>query len=230
MSKKPEITKPEKRCQIDILVSGRGTNMTALIQAAMQPEYPAMVRRVISNRADAKALSVAEAAGIETLVVAHKDYDSREAHEAALAQVLDADRPDFICLAGYMRILTGDFVKLYSGRLVNIHPSLLPSFKGIDTHERALAAGMRIHGASVHFVSEGVDDGPVIAQAAVPVLVDDSAESLSARVLAAENRLYPRAVELLARGDVRLSNGRAVFSRMDETATDAALFSPALSE
>ncbi|MCB1429576.1 MAG: phosphoribosylglycinamide formyltransferase [Nitratireductor sp.] len=204
--------------------------MTALIQAAMQPEYPAMVRRVISNRADAKALSVAEAAGIETLVVAHKDYDSREAHEAALAQVLDADRPDFICLAGYMRILTGDFVKLYSGRLVNIHPSLLPSFKGIDTHERALAAGMRIHGASVHFVSEGVDDGPVIAQAAVPVLVDDSAESLSARVLAAENRLYPRAVELLARGNVRLSNGRAVFSRMDETATDAALFSPALSE
>ena len=204
--------------------------MTALIQAAMQPEYPAMVRRVISNRADAKALSVAEAAGIETLVVAHKDYDSREAHEAALAQVLDADRPDFICLAGYMRILTGDFVKLYSGRLVNIHPSLLPSFKGIDTHERVLAAGMRIHGASVHFVSEGVDDGPVIAQAAVPVLVDDSAESLSARVLAAENRLYPRAVELLARGDVRLSNGRAVFSRMDETATDAALFSPALSE
>ena len=219
-----------RRKRVAVLVSGRGTNMTALIQAAMQPEYPAMVRRVISNRADAKALSVAEAAGIETLVVAHKDYDSREAHEAALAQVLDADRPDFICLAGYMRILTGDFVKLYSGRLVNIHPSLLPSFKGIDTHERALAAGMRIHGASVHFVSEGVDDGPVIAQAAVPVLVDDSAESLSARVLAAENRLYPRAVELLARGDVRLSNGRAVFSRMDETATDETLFSPALSE
>ncbi|MCB1429581.1 MAG: phosphoribosylglycinamide formyltransferase [Nitratireductor sp.] len=202
--------------------------MTALIQAAMQPDFPALVKRVISNRPDAKALSVAEAAGIETLVLDHKKYESREGHEAALAAALADDRPDFICLAGYMRILTAGFVRLHSGRLVNIHPSLLPSFKGVDTHERALAAGMRIHGASVHFVTEGVDDGPVIAQAAVPVLQGDTAETLAARVLVAENRLYPHALALLASGAVRYSAGRAVFSADTSNDTEAVLFSPAL--
>ncbi|MEZ5872598.1 MAG: phosphoribosylglycinamide formyltransferase [Nitratireductor sp.] len=228
MSENTSGTSNGSRSQIDVLVSGRGTNMTALIQAAMQPNYPALVKRVISNRPEAKALAVAEAAGIETLVIDHKQFASREEHETALGEALDADRPDFICLAGYMRILTGGFVRRYSGRLINIHPSLLPSFKGVDTHERVLASGILIHGASVHFVTEGVDDGPVIAQAAVPVLNDDTVDALAARVLAAENRLYPHALSMLASGTVRFSAGRAVFSAVAAHGADAVLFSPAL--
>ena len=202
--------------------------MTALIRAAMEPSYPAAVTKVISNRPKAKAIAVAQAAGIEASVIDHRDFDGREAHEAAIIEILEEDEPDFICLAGYMRILTAGFVRRYSGRLLNIHPSLLPAFPGIDTHERALAAGVRIHGASVHFVTEGVDEGPVIAQAAVPVLVGDDAESLAARVLEAENRLYPHALQLVASGKARMSDGRVVYSGLDEGQSADTLFSPAL--
>jgi phosphoribosylglycinamide formyltransferase-1 len=217
-----------RRKQVAVLVSGRGTNMTALIQAAMDPAYPAAIARVISNRPDAKALAVAENAGIATSVIDHREFEGREAHEEAVGEVLAGDEPDFICLAGYMRILTAGFVQRHQGRMLNIHPSLLPSFPGVDTHERALAAGVRIHGASVHFVTEAVDEGPVIAQAAVPVLTRDSAETLAARVLAAENRLYPHALSLVASGAARLSGGRVVFGDAQADPGDGALFSPPL--
>ncbi|MFZ1815741.1 MAG: phosphoribosylglycinamide formyltransferase [Rhizobiaceae bacterium] len=217
-----------KRARVDVLVSGRGTNMTALIQAAMDPAYPAHIKRVISNRPEAKALEIAEAAGIETLVLDHKAYASREAHEDALLAAIEEDRPDFVCLAGYMRILSAGFVKRHAGRLLNIHPSLLPAFKGMDTHERALSAGVRIHGASVHFVTEGVDEGPVIAQAAVAVQAGDTPDALSQRILAVENRLYPHALALVASGKVRLSGGRAVHSADGESAEAPPIFSPPL--
>lgn len=204
--------------------------MTALIQAAMDPAYPAAIRRVISNRPQARAIAVAEAAGIATSVIDHRQFDSREAHEAAIGEVLDADRPDYICLAGYMRIMTGGFVRRYSGRMLNIHPSLLPSFRGIDTHERAIAAGVRIHGASVHFVTEGVDEGPIVAQAAVPVLPGDTADTLGARVLEAENVLYPHALALVASGGARMSGAGVLFSGPAGPQQTSALFSPALKE
>ncbi len=213
-----------------MLVSGRGTNMTALIQAAMDPAYPAKIVRVLSNRPQAKALAVAENAGIATDAVDHREFDSREAHEDAIEKALAEDDPDFICLAGYMRILTGGFVQRYTGRMLNIHPSLLPSFPGVDTHERALSAGVRLHGASVHFVTEGVDEGPIVAQAAVPVLPGDDADALAARVLAAENRLYPHALALVASGAARLSGGSVVFNGAQQAETDDALFSPALDQ
>ena len=202
--------------------------MTALIEAAKDPAYPAGIVRVISNRPEAKALETAGKAGIATSVVDHRTFDSRQAHEAALGDVLAREAPDIICLAGYMRILTGDFVRRYAGRMLNIHPSLLPAFPGTDTHERALAAGVRIHGASVHFVTEGVDEGPVIAQAAVPVLPSDDAGALAARVLAAENRLYPHALRLVAGGAAKLAEGRVVLAGGPVAAPGEALFSPPL--
>lgn len=218
------------RRQIVILVSGRGTNMTALIQAAMDPAYPAGIRRVVCNRPQARAIEAARAAGIEVSVIDHKEFDGREAHEAAIAAVIDAERPDLICLAGYMRIMTAGFVRRYAGRMLNIHPSLLPAFPGLDTHERAIAAGVRIHGASVHFVSEEVDQGPIVAQAAVPVLTEDDVETLAARVLAAENRLYPHALALVAGGAVRMSSGRVMFNRIDRMRESDVLFSPPVRE
>lgn len=211
-----------------ILVSGRGTNMAALIAAAADPAYPAAIERVICNRPQAPAIGLARAAAIAVDVIDHRQFASREAHEAAIAAALDGARPDIICLAGYMRVLTGGFVRGHAGRMINIHPSLLPAFPGIDTHERALAAGVRIHGASVHFVTEDVDQGPIIAQAAVPVLPDDDAATLAARVLAAENRLYPQALAMVASGSARMSGGRVVFARLGEVRAADVLISPPL--
>lgn len=216
------------RKRVVILISGRGSNMDALIGAAMDPAYPCAIVAVISNRADAGGLGKAQDQGIPTRVVPHADFSDRASHEAALHEAVAAFKPDIICLAGYMRILSELFVKKWKGRILNIHPSLLPVFKGVDTHARALSAGLRIHGCTVHFVTPQMDEGPIIAQAAVPVLTDDDEDSLSRRVLAAEHRLYPRALALVATGQARLSAAHCVFSDIFDTADDAQLFSPQL--
>jgi phosphoribosylglycinamide formyltransferase-1 len=187
-----------------VLASGRGTNLQALIDAGRDPEFPAEVVAVIANRPGALALKRAREAGIAHRLIDHRQYPNRPQHEAAVAAAIDAERPDIVCLAGYMRILSAAFVGRYRGRMINIHPSLLPLFPGLHTHDRVLAAGMKIHGATVHFVTEGVDAGPIIAQAAVPVLAGDDAETLAARVLAAENRLYPLALALVADGAAQI--------------------------
>lgn len=224
-----------KRKRVDVLVSGRGTNMAALVEAASDPHFPAMINRVITNNPGAGALEIATANDIASLVIDHREFEDRQSHEAAIGEVIDGDRPDFICLAGYMRILSPEFVRRYMGRVLNIHPSLLPSFRGIDTHERALSAGVRLHGASVHFVTEKLDEGPVIAQVAVPVLAGDTAETLGARVLDQEHRLYPHALRLVATGAVRMSGGRAVFDPSTDGSSESAvangaLYSPGLTE
>ena len=195
-----------------ILISGRGSNMSALIAAASDPLFPAEIVLVISNVADAEGLRHAEAAGIATKVIAHKPFPTREAFDAALDEALEDSGAQIVCLAGFMRILSDWFAHKWEGRLVNIHPSLLPAFKGVHVHEQALGAGVRISGCTVHFVVPELDAGPIIAQAAVPVEAGDSAQTLAARVLEAEHRLYPEALRILAEGKVRLENGRAVFA------------------
>jgi phosphoribosylglycinamide formyltransferase-1 len=182
-----------------VLVSGRGANMTALIAAAKRADYPAEIALVLSNRPDAAALSRARDSGITTAVVDHTVYGKdREAFEHAVQAVLENHRIELVCLAGFMRLFTPWLVTRWSGRMLNIHPALLPAFRGLHTHERALAAGVKIHGATVHFVVPEVDSGPIIAQAAVPVRDDDTPEKLAARVLAAELRVYPLALALVA--------------------------------
>jgi phosphoribosylglycinamide formyltransferase-1 len=190
---------PKKR--VAILISGRGANMAALISAAKSADYPAEIAVVLSNRPDAGGLQRANAEGIVTAVVDHGGFGKdREAFERAVQIVLEVHRIDIVCLAGFMRLLTPWLVSRWSGRMINIHPALLPSFTGLRTHERALEAGVKIHGATVHFVVPQVDSGPIIAQAAVPVLDDDTPDTLAARVLAAELRIYPLALALVAGG------------------------------
>ena len=211
---------------IVILISGRGSNMEALVRAC--PEG-ARVCAVISNRADAAGLDFARAHGIATDVVAHGEFPSREAFDAALAQAIDRFAPDWVALAGFMRVLTAGFVERYAGRLLNIHPSLLPAFTGLHTHQRALAAGVCLHGATVHFVTPELDGGPPIMQAAVPVLPDDDEDRLAARVLQQEHRLYPQALAACVRGDVRLdaATGRVQWRGEALAAADnAALLAP----
>ncbi|MEQ1938674.1 phosphoribosylglycinamide formyltransferase [Mesorhizobium sp. CN5-321] len=201
-----------------VLISGRGSNMTALIDAAADPDYPAEIAGVVSDKADAPGLGIAIARGIPVKVVARKDFADREAHDAAIDQALGEFGAELVALAGYMRRLGTPLVEKWQGRMINIHPALLPSFKGLDTHRRALDAGLRIHGCTVHFVTADVDDGPIIAQAAVPVMTDDDEAALSARVLKAEHRIYPLALSLLAEGKVRMESGRAAFPGIvDET-------------
>jgi phosphoribosylglycinamide formyltransferase-1 len=185
---------------IVILISGRGSNMEAIVRACAAEGWPARIAAVISNRADAAGLAFAQANGIATAVVDHKRFASREAFDAQLAEAIDSFRPDVVALAGFMRILTPGFVRRYDGRLVNIHPSLLPMFPGLHTHQRAIAAGCKVAGASVHFVTADLDHGPIIGQATVPVLPDDTEQSLAARVLEQEHRLYPRAIRWLVEG------------------------------
>ena len=192
-----------------VLVSGRGANMTALIAAAKRADYPAEIALVLSNRPEAAALGRARDSGIATAVVDHTRYGKdREAFEHAVQAVLENHRIELICLAGFMRLLTPWLVTRWTGRMLNIHPALLPSFRGLNTHERALAAGVKIHGATVHFVVPEVDSGPIIAQAAVPVLDGDTPETLAERVLAAELRLYPLALALVAGGKVSITGDR----------------------
>jgi phosphoribosylglycinamide formyltransferase-1 len=190
------------RRRVGILISGRGSNMEALIRAAAAPDYPAGIAVVVSDHADAAGLAKATAAGIATAIVEGHD---RGAREVAINAALDAARVEIVCLAGFMRLLSPGFVARWHDRLINIHPSLLPAFPGLDTHARALAAGVAAHGCTVHFVRAAVDNGPIIAQAAVPVLPDDAPDTLAARVLVEEHRLYPHALALVASGRVKVA-------------------------
>ncbi len=187
------------RKRAGVLISGRGSNMRALIEAARDPAYPAEIVHVVSNKADAPGLAYASSQGISTAVLSHKDYPSREAYDAALSAHLKAKNLDIICCAGFMRILTPVLIGDWEGRMLNIHPSLLPLYKGLHTHERAIADGVKEHGASVHIVTADLDAGPVIEQARVPVLPGDTPETLAARVLEVEHPLYVRALAKLAR-------------------------------
>ncbi len=193
------------RVKTGVLISGRGSNLQALIDACAAPDYPAEIVLVVSNAPDVQGLERAARAGIATAVIPHRDFDGRAAFEDALTQTLEAAGAGLVCLAGFMRVLTEGFVGHWRDRLINIHPSLLPAFPGLDTHNRALAAGVKLHGCSVHYVREGVDAGPIIGQAAVPVLDGDTAESLAARVLEAEHRLFPLCLRLVAEGRVQVA-------------------------
>jgi len=198
--------------RIVILISGRGSNMQAMLKVAAAERWPAQIAAVISNQPNAAGLDVARAAGIATSAINHRDYPDRELFDAALAELIDQHSPDLIVLAGFMRILTPGFVKKYFGRLINIHPSLLPSFPGLHTHQQAIDAGVKVHGATVHFVTAELDHGPIIAQAIVPVLDDDTEDTLAARVLEQEHRIYPQAVLDLISGALKLVDGRVVRS------------------
>jgi len=184
-----------------ILISGRGSNMQAMVEAGLP------VAAVISNRADAAGLAYAAGRGIATAIVPHRDYATRAAFDAALAQAIDGFRPDLVALAGFMRILTEGFVRRYQGRMLNIHPSLLPAFPGLDTHARALAAGVKLHGCTVHYVTAELDHGPIVIQAAVPVLPQDDEAGLAARVLAQEHRIYPQAARWFLEGKLVIEGG-----------------------
>jgi phosphoribosylglycinamide formyltransferase-1 len=187
--------------RVAVLISGRGSNMVALIDAAKAPDYPAEIALVVSNRPDASGLRRAEEAGIATALVDHRAFgENREAFERALDHQLHSHGIDLVCLAGFMRLLTADFVRRWNGRMLNIHPALLPQFKGLHTHRRALAAGAKRHGATVHFVVPEMDSGPIVAQESVPVLEGDTEETLAERVLEVEHRIYPQALRLVAEG------------------------------
>jgi len=206
---------------VAVLISGRGSNMASLIAAAETSDYPADIGLVLSNRSDAAGLARAKAAGIATAVVSHRDFGSdREAFEQAVQEALERHRVELVCLAGFMRVLTPWFIRRWEGAMLNIHPSLLPAFKGLDTHARALEAGVRIHGASVHFVTAELDSGPIIMQAAVPVLDRDTPDTLAARVLTAEHRIYPLALRLVCEQRVRMANGRCA---VDAAASDGGM-------
>jgi len=216
------------RKRVAILISGRGSNMAALLTAAQDPRFPAEVLLVVSNRADAKGLTAAREAGRATALVDHRGFGDREAFERALQHELETHRIDIVCLAGFMRLLTPWFVSRWQGRILNIHPALLPAFKGLDTHARALAAGVKIHGTTVHFVVPEMDSGPIIAQGAVAVRDDDTADTLAARVLAVEHKIYPMALRLVAEGRVRVEAERC---RIDGLrADDHILLSPFIEE
>jgi phosphoribosylglycinamide formyltransferase-1 len=200
------------RVRTAILISGRGTNLAALINACRAPDFPAEIALVFSNVEGAEGLKRAQVAGIGTRVLSHKAFASREAFDDALDAILREANVSLICEGGFMRIHSEAFVRRWEGRILNIHPSLLPAFKGTKVHQQALDAGVRISGCTVHFIVPELDSGPIIAQAAVPVLPGDTAESLAARILEAEHKLYPEALRLVAEGKVKLVNGRAVFS------------------
>jgi phosphoribosylglycinamide formyltransferase-1 len=199
---------PDERRRVAVLISGRGSNMASLIEAAKAPGYPAGIVLVLSNRPEAPGLARAAAEGIATAVVDHRTHPEREAFERALDHELHAHRVELLCLAGFMRILTPWFIGRWLGRMLNVHPSLLPLFRGLHTHRRALEEGVRIHGCTVHFVTPELDSGPIVAQAAVPVLPSDTEETLAARVLRQEHVIYPLALSLVASGRVRLRQGR----------------------
>lgn len=193
--------------RIVILISGRGSNMEAIVRACAEQQWPAAVVAVVSNRPDAEGLAFAREHGITTAVVDHKAFPAREAFDAALAEAIDGFTPDLLVLAGFMRILGADFVRRYEGRFLNIHPSLLPAFTGLHTHRRALQAGCKLAGATVHFVTPELDHGPIVMQAAVPVLPGDDEHALAERVLATEHVIYPLAVRWFVEGKLNLADG-----------------------
>ncbi len=213
-----------KKTPVAVLVSGNGSNLQALIDACIAPDYPVKIVLVISNKEDAYGLKRAAEAGIAIQVIRHKDFPDREAFDAALHAAIVAGGAELVCLAGFMRILTAGFVGKWEGKMINIHPSLLPSFKGMHTHAEALATGVKIHGCTVHFVVPEMDSGPIVIQAAVPVLPDDTEASLAARVLKAEHQIYPYALRLLASGKLTLKNGRV--NKQFQAVQEYILFNP----
>ncbi|SAK39219.1 phosphoribosylglycinamide formyltransferase [Caballeronia temeraria] len=198
--------------KIVILISGRGSNMEAVVRACARDGWPARICAIISNRPDAAGLGFAAANGIESKVVDHRQFDGRESFDAALAGEIDRFEPDLVVLAGFMRVLTDAFVTKYAGRMLNIHPSLLPCFPGLRTHQQALDAGVRVHGASVHFVTPALDHGPIVAQGAVPVIAGDDAAALAARVLKVEHEIYPRAVRWFIEGRLTVEGERVALT------------------
>jgi len=202
------LSAPRKR--VVVFFPGGGSNRMGRAQACREPDFPAEVACVISDKPTAGGLAKAQGLGIPTLVFERKNYASKGEHEAAILAALGELAPDIICLAGYMRLISGEFIAPYEGRIINIHPSLLPLFPGLHTHQRAIDSGMKITGCTVHFVTEGMDEGPIIGQAAVPVVAGDTADSLAARVLTVEHKLYPLALRLLAEGKVRMDGGKVV--------------------
>jgi len=194
--------------RIAVLISGQGSNLDAIVRASEAQDWPGRVVAVISNRADARGLVSAQSHGIAAEVLDHKAFADRAAFDAALAETVDRHAPDLVVLAGFMRILTPEFVARYAGRMLNVHPSLLPAFTGLHTHRRAIDAGCKVAGATVHFVSAELDHGPIVAQAVVPVLAGDDEAALARRVLAAEHVLYPRAVGWFVKGELELKDGR----------------------
>lgn len=215
------------RKRVAILISGRGSNMASLIEAARAPGYPAAIELVVSNRPEAAGLDFARKAGVPAIAIDHKQFATRMAFEARLHQALLDHRIDLVCNAGFMRMLTGGFVDRWRDRQLNIHPSLLPAFPGLDTHQRALNEGVKVHGCTVHFVRLEMDTGPIVAQAAVPVISGDTEETLAARVLAAEHTLYPHALRLVASGAVHVVNETIVSNPPEKVVP--ALFSPPIS-
>ena len=211
------------RLKVGVLISGSGTNLQALIDDCARADAESEIVLVLSNRADAYGLTRAEHAGLPHRVIDHRAYDSREVFERVLSQALESSGVELVCLAGFMRVLTATFVERWRDRLINIHPSLLPAFKGLDTHTRAIAAGVRFAGCTVHFVRAEVDNGPIIVQAAVPVLDDDTADMLAARVLREEHRCLPLAVRLIAQGRVSVADERCV---IDAEVPGGALINP----
>lgn len=198
------------RLRTAILISGRGSNMDALIEAARAPDYPAEIALILSNRPDAPGLARAKGMGLATAAIDHKIYAGREEFERSMQMMLETHRIDFLCLAGFMRMLTPWFISRWSGRMLNVHPALLPAYRGLHTHERALADGVKIHGCTVHFVVPQMDEGPIVAQAALRVLDADTPESLAARVLEQEHQIYPLALRLVASGAVRVEGNRVI--------------------
>jgi formyltetrahydrofolate-dependent phosphoribosylglycinamide formyltransferase len=204
--------------RVGVLISGRGSNMVALADAARDPSYPAEIALVVSNDPEAAGLALAAQRGIATIAIPHRPYRrDRAAHEAAIAAAFDEAGVEIVCLAGYMRLLTPFLVGRYAGRMLNIHPSLLPVFPGLDTHERALAAGVKFHGCTVHLVTEAMDEGPILAQAAVPVRPGDDADTLAARVLAEEHLLYAAALSRFLSGDPGRAPGEALHNPLPDT-------------
>jgi phosphoribosylglycinamide formyltransferase 1 len=207
------------RKRVVVLISGGGSNMLALSEAMAAADFPAEIVGVIADKKTAGGLLKAEARGIPTFAFERRDYADKAAHEAAILSALAGLQPDLVCLAGYMRLLSAGFIRPYAGRILNIHPSLLPLFPGLNTHQRALDAGMLVTGCTVHFVTEGMDEGPVIAQSVVPILPEDTAETLAARLLAVEHRTYPLALKLVAEGRVQMLTDGSV--RRDGAVVDA---------
>lgn len=212
--------------KIGVMISGRGSNLQALLDACAAPDFPAEIVLVVSNEAEAYGLTRAERAGVPAKALPHRDFPDRESFDAAVTEAFEAAGVEFVCMAGFLRLVTPGFIEHWHDRLINVHPSLLPLFTGLDTHARALAAGVRLHGCTVHYVRYELDTGPIVGQAAVPVLPGDDPETLAARVLAAEHRLYPHCLRLIAEGRVTVEGESA---RIDDPAPrdSAQLINPA---
>lgn len=214
------------RLKVGVLISGRGSNLQALIDACADPGFPAEIVLVLSNKADAYGLERARNAGIAAAIVSHRDYADKPGFEAAMDDALNAAGVELVCLAGFMRLLLAGFVERWHNRLINIHPSLLPSFKGLDTHARAIEAGVRFTGCTVHYVRLAMDEGPIILQAVVPILEGDDDHTLADRVLVAEHRCYPGALKLIAEGRARVEGERVAISGAPATAPEPLLNPP----